>query len=60
MWEEYEVSIVIMPGNLWKWPSTDKALYELGDIVLVISPPEAPGSSQLREIWVTGKQSVIS
>ena len=41
-WEEYEVSIVIMTGNQWKWPSTpDKAFYELGDIVQVISPPEA-------------------
>ena len=34
MWEEYDVSIMIVPGNLWKWPSTpDKAFYELGDIL---------------------------
>ena len=41
---------MIMAGNLW--PSTpDKAFYELGDIVQVISPPEVAGSrGQFREI----------
>ena len=50
MRKEYEVSIVVMAGNLW--PSTpDKAFYELGDIVQVISTPEVPGSrGQFREI----------
>ena len=46
---------MIITGNLWKWPSTpDKAFYELGDIVQIISPlrllaPEASsGRSELQ------------
>ena len=41
---------MIMTGNLW--PCTpDNALYELGDVVQVISPPEVTGyCGQFREI----------
>ena len=50
MGKEYEVSIVVMTGNLWS-STPDKAFYELGDIVQVISPPEVAGPrGQFREI----------
>ena len=59
MRKEYEVSIVIMAGNLW--PSTpDKAFCELGDIVQVIS---TPGSWLQRpvqgDLIARGKQTVM-